>query len=307
MALEYLICREEIAEALAEGRPVVALESTLVAHGMPWPDNFHTALQLEARVRDAGATPATCAILGGKLRVGLSPDELEYLAQNGPQIPKCSPRDFAFVIAQSGGGATTVAGTMRIAHLAGIRIFATGGIGGVHRGAQQTFDISADLQELARTPVAVVCAGAKSILDLPLTLEYLETMGVPVWGYQTDELPAFYTPHSGLRGLRQVNSPAEAADLLRIHWILNPGGVVLANPISPAHAADVSAIEVATQQALAEASAKEISGKALTPFLLGRIAEISGGASLKANIALALNNAELAARVAASLSEGKTA
>lgn len=207
MASAYLICRDEVADALSEGRPVVALESTILAHGMPWPDNLDTALQLEARVRETGATPATCAILIGRLRAGLSPDELEYLAKNGPKIPKTSRRDMAPLLAQNADGATTVAGTMIVARAAGIRIFATGGIGGVHRGAQQAFDISADLPELSRTPVAVVCAGAKSILDLPLTLEYLETLGVPILGYQTDELPAFYTRHSGLKGLRRWTAP----------------------------------------------------------------------------------------------------
>jgi pseudouridine-5'-phosphate glycosidase len=289
----------DVAAALAGGRPVVALESTLVAHGMPWPHNLDTARRLEAEVRHHGAVPATIAVLGGRLKAGLTDDELQALARRGPSIPKASRRDLAALVARGGDGATTVAATMIVAALAGIRVFATGGIGGVHRGAETSFDISADLLELAQTPVAVVCAGAKSILDLGLTLEVLETHGVPVVGYGTDALPAFYVRDSGHRLEQRVDSPDEAARLLHAQWALGlKGGVVLANPIPAAHEMPRARIDAAIAQALAEAAAQGIRGKASTPFLLARVAALTGGDSLQANIALVLNNAALAARVA---------
>lgn len=290
----------EVDAALAAGAPVVALESTLIAHGMPWPHNLETAQRVEAEVRRHGAVPATIAVRGGRLKAGLSAAELEALARGGAAVPKASRRDLAALVAGGADGATTVAATMFIAARAGIRVFATGGIGGVHRGAARSFDISADLLELAQTPVAVVCAGAKSILDLGLTLEVLETHGVPVVGYRTDALPAFYVRDSGHRLTQRVDSPEEAARLLHAQWALGlQGGVVLANPIPPAHEMPGERIDAAIEQALAEAEAQGIHGKASTPFLLARVAALTGGDSLAANIALVLNNAGLAAQVAA--------
>lgn len=292
----------EVAAALDAGRPVVALESTLIAHGMPWPHNLETARRLEAEVRRHGAVPATIAVRGGRLKAGLADDELQALAQAGPALPKLSRRDLAAQVARGGSGATTVAATMIVAALAGIRVFATGGIGGVHRGAERSFDVSADLLELAQTPVAVVCAGAKSILDLGLTLEVLETHGVPVVGYGTDTLPAFYVRDSGHRLELRVDSPDAAARLLQAQWSLGlKGGVVLANPIPTEHAMPRGRIDAAIDQALAEAEAQGVRGKASTPFLLARVAALTGGDSLQANIALVLNNAALAAQVAAAL------
>ena len=291
----------EIAGALASGAPVVALESTIISHGMPWPQNAETALRVEQAVREAGALPATIAILDGSIKVGLSPDEIERLARAGRSAHKTSRRDIAWVCAQKRHGATTVAATMLIAHMAGIRIFATGGIGGVHRGAPQSFDISADLRELSQTPVAVVCAGAKSILDLPLTLEYLETAGVPVVGYQTAEFPAFFSRNSGLALDLSAQTPEELALLLREHWRLpSPSGVVVANPIPEVAALEYADMEKVIEEALAEAQSQQVQGKELTPFLLARIEQRTGGASLRANVQLVLNNARLAARIAQS-------
>ncbi len=289
----------DVAAALARGAPVVALESTLIAHGMPWPHNLQTAQRLEAEVRAHGALPATIAVLGGRLKAGLAAAELEALARCGPQMAKLSRRDLADCVARGADGATTVAATMIVAALAGIHVFATGGIGGVHRGAEQSFDISADLLELAQTPVAVVCAGAKSILDLGLTLEVLETHGVPVVGYGTDTLPAFYVRDSGFALPQRVDDPQAAASLMHAQWSLGlQGGVVIANPIPAEHALPRECIDGAITQALADAQAQGIHGKVSTPFLLARVAALTGGDSLAANIALVLNNAALAAQVA---------
>ncbi len=289
----------DVAAALAAGRAVVALESTLIAHGMPWPHNLDTARRLEAEVRRQGAVPATVAVLGGRLKAGLSTDELETLARRGPAIAKASRRDLALLVARGADGATTVAATMIVAALAGIRVFATGGIGGVHRGAAQSFDVSADLLELAQTPVAVVCAGAKSILDLGLTLEVLETHGVPVIGYRTDRLPAFYVRDSGFALEQRLDDPDAVARAMHAQWSLGlAGGLVIANPIPVEHEMLRERIATAIDQALAEAAARGIHGKASTPFLLQRVAELTGGDSLASNIALVLNNAALAAQVA---------
>jgi len=293
---EYLEISVEVSDALARGLPIVALESTIISHGMPYPRNARTALDVEAAVRERGAVPATIAILGGKLKVGCSPDEIERIALSGHKVVKTSRRDFPFVLARKLDGATTVAGTMIVAELAGIHIFATGGIGGVHRGATESFDISADLEELAHTNVAVVCAGAKSILDLGLTLEYLETRGVPVVGYRTDELPAFYTRKSGFGLEWRVESVEELAVALRAKWALGlGGGVVVANPIPVEDEMPKEIIDQAIGQALDEAAAQGILGKQTTPFLLARIVELTGGDSLDSNIRLVKNNARLAA------------
>jgi pseudouridine-5'-phosphate glycosidase len=290
---------KDVAAALRDGQPVVALESTIIAHGMPWPRNVETAHALESAVREAGAVPATIGVLDGRPKAGLAPEEIERLARGGASVPKASRRDLAVLVARGGTGATTVAGTMVIAALAGIRVFATGGIGGVHRGAATTFDVSADLQELARTSVAVVCSGAKSILDLGLTLEYLETHGVPVLGYRTGCLPAFYTRDSGLALDARMESPEEIAAVMHAKWQLGlAGGLVVANPIPEAHEVPRERIEHVTAQALLEAQAQGIRGKALTPFLLDRLNQLTGGESLEANVALVTSNARLAARVA---------
>lgn len=297
---QHLLCPPDVRAALQAGQPVVALESTIIAHGMPYPKNVETALRVEQTVRAAGAIPATCAILDGKLRAGLSADEIEYLGKKGPAIPKASRRDLPYLVSRRLDGATTVASTMVIAHLAGIRIFATGGIGGVHRGAATTMDISADLQELARTPVAVVCAGVKSILDLGLTLEYLETFGVPVLGYQTEELPAFYTRRSGFPVDYRLDSAEDLAQLLRAKWDMGlDGGTIIANPVPAEHQLDPGVMDTAIAEALAEAGRQGIKGKAITPFLLARIEQLTGGESLAANIELVCANARLAAEVAA--------
>lgn len=299
---QYLEYSKEIARAMDAKQPIVALESTIIAHGMPYPKNVETALQVEACIRENGAIPATIAILNGKLKVGLTPDEIDYLGKKGREVIKCSRRDLPFVIAKKLDGATTVASTMIIAAMAGIRVFATGGIGGVHRGAAQTLDISADLQELARTNVAVVCAGAKSILDLDLTLEYLETHGVPVIGYQTEDFPAFYTRKSGLKVDYQVDSPEELAQALQAKWDLGlQGGVVVANPIPEEFSMKPEIINRAIEKALEDSENQGIYGKELTPFLLARIEDITGGNSLQANIQLVLNNAKLAALLAGKL------
>ena len=292
----------EVRDGLAAGKPVVALESTIISHGMPYPDNVATALKVEAEVRAHGAIPATIAIMEGVLTAGLSPEQIEHLGRKGPEVVKVSRRDLPFVAASRKTGATTVAATMIIAAMAGIRVFATGGIGGVHRGAQQSFDISADLLELAQSPVAVVCAGAKSILDLRLTLEVLETHGVPVVGYQTDDLPAFFTRESGFKVDFRLDSAVDIAQVLHAKWSLGlEGGMVIANPIPHAFAMPKAHIDAAIERALAEADAQNIAGKETTPFLLARVSELTGGDSLAANIELVLNNARLAAAVAAAL------
>ncbi len=283
---------------MRDNKPVVALESTIISHGMPYPQNVATALQVEAEVRAHGAVPATIAIMNGRLKAGLSVEDIELLGKRGRDAIKVSRRDIPFVIAAGQMGATTVASTMIISAMAGIKIFATGGIGGVHRNAQQSFDISADLQELAQTPVAVVCAGAKSILDLRLTLEYLETHGVPVVGYQTDTLPAFFTRDSEFPVDYRLNSPLEIARVLHAKWSIGlKGGMVIANPIPDSFAMPRALIDGAIEQALEEASAQGIGGKESTPFLLARVCELTGGDSLTANIQLVLNNARLAAAV----------
>jgi pseudouridine-5'-phosphate glycosidase len=293
----------EVAEALEGRQPVVALESTVIAHGMPYPENMATALQLEGEVRAQGAVPATVAVMGGRIRVGLTEPEIERLGCGREPVAKLSRRDLAAALAGGGLGATTVAATMIGARLAGIRVMATGGIGGAHRGAQHTFDISADLGELARTPVAVVCAGAKSILDLALTRELLETLGVPVVGFGADEFPAFYARGSGLPVDARVDSPEAAARIIRTHWELElEGGVLVVQPVPEADAMDPAVIAGAIACAQAEAEARGIAGKAATPFLLKRVVELTGGAALAANRSLILNNARLAGRLAVALS-----
>ena len=295
----------EVAAALATGAPVVALESTIISHGMPWPQNAETALAVEAEVRAHGAVPATIAVIAGRLKAGLSRAQIEQLGRAGHQAVKASRRDLPVLVAQRRTGATTVAATMIIAAMAGIRVFATGGIGGVHRGAESSFDISADLQELSRTEVAVVCAGIKSILDLGLTLEYLETHGVPVIGHGTDCLPAFFTRESDFNVDVRLDSAAEIAAVMRAQWALGlGGGLVVANPISPEFAMPRHHIDDAIEGALAEAAARGISGKAATPFLLQRVNELTGGQSLAANIALIKGNARLAAAVAVAFAAG---
>lgn len=295
----FLDIHPEVAAALAAKCPVVALEFTIIAHGMPYPQNVATALQVEAEVRTHGAVPATIAILQGRLKVGLTATEIEQLGLGGREVVKVSRRDVAFIVAAGQTGATTVASTMLIAAMAGIRVFATGGIGGVHRGAATTFDVSADLQELAHTPVAVVCAGIKSILDLQLTLEYLETHGVPVVGFQSDNLPAFYTRDSGFKVDYRLDSAAQIARAMHAQWALGmPGGMVVSNPIPEAYAMPRASIDAAIEQALQEAQAQGVAGKQSTPFLLARVSEITGGNSLASNIQLVLNNARLAAAIA---------
>ena len=294
----------EVAEAQAAGRGVVALESTIITHGMPWPRNVETARAVEDAVRAAGAVPATVAVIAGRIHVGLEPGTLDALAQT-KDVRKLSRADLAAWVAAGGTGATTVAATMICARLAGIAVFATGGIGGVHRGAEDSFDISADLRELAETPVTVVAAGAKAILDLPKTLEMLETLGVPVIGYRTDDFPAFWSRASGLAAPIRMDTPAEivAAHRMRAAMAL-PGGQLVANPIP--HAAEIPAERLAPVIAAAQAEAAEagITGKAVTPFLLSRIFELTEGRSLEANIALVLNNARLAAAIAAEIARG---
>lgn len=295
---EYLSIRPEVAEALQANRPVVALESTIISHGMPYPRNVETARTVERTIRAAGAVPATIAILDGRIRIGLDDEDLERLA-TGPEVMKVSRRDLPVVLATGADGATTVAATMICAKLAGIPVFVTGGIGGVHRGAETSFDVSADLEELARTDVAVVCAGAKAILDLPKTLEYLETRGVPVIGFCTDELPAFYTPGSGLPVVRRCDTPEEVARILRAKWQLGlRGGVVIGNPIPAAAALDAAAIDAAIAEAQVEAGTLGIRGKDVTPFLLSRLEALTEGRSLEANVALVAHNARVGARIA---------
>ncbi len=303
MLEKYLKINPEVKKALEEGTPVVALESTIISHGMPYPQNIEMAKTVESIIRENGAIPATIAILNGELKVGLNPEELEYLGKSD-SILKASRRDLPFIVAKKLDGATTVASTMIIAALAGIKVFATGGIGGVHRGAQQTFDISADLQELAHTNVAVVCAGCKSILDIGLTLEYLETNGVPVVGYKTEEFPAFYTVKSGFNVDYKVDSSAELALALKSKWDLNlNGGVVVSNPIPEEFEMDYDTITNAIEDALKEADEKGIKGKECTPFLLGKVKAITGGKSLDSNIELVYNNAKVGAKLAVELSK----
>ena len=297
---KFLDIKPEVAQAIAEGKPVVALESTIISHGMPYPQNVETALSVERIIRENGAVPATIAIIGGRLKAGLTEEEIEYFGKKGQAIAKASRRDLAALCAQGEDGATTVATTMIIAHMAGIKIFATGGIGGVHRGAETTMDISADLEELAQTPVMVVCAGAKSILDLGLTLEYLETKGVPVLGYGTKELPAFYTRTSGFGVDYRVDTPEQLAAIFKAqHDMGLKGGMLVANPIPEEFAMPLDTINAAIDQAIAECNAKGIHGKETTPFLLARVAELTGGDSLASNIRLVYNNAKVAAQTAA--------
>ena len=288
----------DVADALAQGHAVVALESTIIAHGMPYPGNVVTARALEHVIRNEGAVPATIAVLGGRLKVGLDEAALEHVAQS-PDMAKASVRDLPVLIAGKRDGATTVASTMRIAAMAGIRVFATGGIGGVHRGVETTADVSADLTELARSPVAVVSAGAKAILDLPRTLEMLETLSVPVIGYQCDAFPAFYSRSSGLRVPARADSPEDIAAILAARWrLLDAGGALIANPIPSADEIPAEKIEAHIAAALRDATTQGIAGKEVTPFLLARIRDLSRGESQRANVALALNNAQLGARIA---------
>ena len=298
----YLDVAPEVAAAVAAGKPVVALESTIISHGMPYPQNVETALKVEQIIRDNGAVPATIAILGGRLKAALTAEEIEYLGKKGQDVTKASRRDLAVLVSRKADGATTVTTTMMIAHMAGIQVFATGGIGGVHRGAETTMDISADLEELASTPVMVVCAGAKSILDLGLTLEYLETHGVPVLGYGTKELPAFYTRKSGFEVDYRVDTPAELAAAFRASLDLGlRGGMLVTNPIPEEYSMDADVINRAIDEAVAQANAQGIHGKATTPFLLAKVKELTGGDSLDSNIQLVFNNARLAAQTAAEL------
>eukprot|EP00898_Chlorokybus_atmophyticus_P007950 jgi/Chlat1/8156/Chrsp76S07610 len=293
---------DPVRAALDAGQPVVALESTIISHGMPYPDNLTTALEVEDEIRHHGAMPATIAILDGIPRVGLTREELERLARLGPRAHKVSRRDLPYVVSHKLNGATTVSGTMVLAARAGIEVFVTGGIGGVHRGAERTWDVSADLTELARTPVTVVCAGAKSILDIPKTLEYLETQGVPVIGFSTGEFPAFFTPSSGCQVALRVDSPQECAATIRASSQLVLGsGVLVAVPIPHEHAAEGQVVDRAIAMALRESEEAGVQGKDITPFLLKRVNELTGGDSLAANVALVKNNASVGARIAVSL------
>ncbi len=300
---EYLDISPEVQAALDAKQPIVALESTIISHGMPYPQNLEFAKQVEDVVRNEGAVPATMAIIGGRLKVGVGPKELEALSDH-TKVEKVSRRDIAAILASGKTGATTVATTMIISALAGIRVFATGGIGGVHRGAPETFDISADLQELAHTDVAVVCAGAKSLLDIGLTLEYLETMGVPVVGMRTDEFPAFYCKESGFGVDVRYDSEADLAKMLKIKWDLGiHGGAIVGNPVPDAYALDSGEMNKVIDDALKEAAEKGIKGKETTPFLLAKIVELTEGVSLKTNIQLAFNNAKVAAKLAVELNK----
>ncbi|MGF6274079.1 pseudouridine-5'-phosphate glycosidase [Massilia sp. UYP11] len=297
----FLLFAPEVAAARAAGKPIVALESTIISHGMPYPQNVHTAREVEQVIRDAGAVPATIAIINGKICVGLSGDQLETLGSS-PDAIKVSRRDLPYVLAQGRLGATTVAATMICAELAGIEVFVTGGIGGVHRGAETSFDISADLQELARTSVAVVCAGVKSILDIGLTLEYLETQGVPVLAVGQPGFPAFFTRDSGFQADFQLDSPESQAAFIRTKWQLGlKGGVVVSNPVPPEAAMAPDEIDAIIRQALREAQQQAVTGKRVTPFLLARIKELTGGRSLATNIALVKHNALVGARLAVAL------
>ncbi len=301
---KYLEISPEVKDALDSGKPVVALESTIISHGMPYPENVETARRVEDIVRKCGAVPATIAIIGGKLKAGLSADEIEYLGKKGTGVIKASRRDLPVLLARGDDGATTVTTTMMIADMAGIKVFATGGIGGVHRGAETTMDISADLEELADTQVLVVCAGAKSILDLGLTLEYLETHGVTVIGYGTEELPAFYTRKSGHSVDYRLDTPKEIADVFSVKLELGlRGGMLVTNPIPEEYSMDANVINQAIDKAIAECEALGIKGKETTPFLLAKIKEITGGDSLASNIQLVFNNAALASAIAVELNK----
>ena len=298
----YLDIAPEVQQALTEGRPVVALESTIISHGMPYPQNVETALNVEKIIRENGAVPATIAVIKGRLKAGLSPEEIDYLGKTGTAVAKASRRDLPVLVAEGRDGATTVTTTMIIAHMAGISVFAAGGIGGVHRGAETTMDISADMEELARTPVMVVCAGAKSILDLGLTLEYLETHGVPVIGYGTEELPAFYTRKSGFKVDYRIDTPADLAKAFFVKQDMGlGGGMLVTNPIPEEFSMDADVINKAIDEAVAEAGRLGIHGKETTPFLLAKIKDLTGGDSLASNIQLVYNNARLAARTAGEL------
>ena len=301
---KYLDVSPEVAAALAEGRAVVALESTIISHGMPYPQNVETALNVENIIRENGAVPATIAIIGGRLKAGLSKEEIEYLGKKGQDVNKASRRDLAVLVARGEDGATTVTTTMIIAHMAGIKVFATGGIGGVHRGAETTMDISADLEELGQTPGMVVCAGAKSILDLGLTLEYLETHGVPVIGYGTEELPAFYTRKSGFGVDYRINTPEDLVAAFHASREMGlKSGMLVTNPIPEEYSMDADVIGAAIEKAVAEAKEQGIHGKATTPFLLAKIKDLTGGDSLDSNIQLVYNNARVAAKTAAALAK----
>jgi pseudouridine-5'-phosphate glycosidase len=299
---KYLVISPEVKEALESKKPIVALESTIISHGMPYPQNVETALKVEQIIREAGAVPATIALLNGKLIVGLSKDEIDYLGKKGFAVTKASRRDLPVILAKKGDGATTVASTMIVADLAGIKVFATGGIGGVHRGGENTMDISADLEELGMTSVAVVCAGAKSILDIGLTLEFLETKGVPVLGYQTEELPAFYTRKSGFKVDYKMDSAMEIATTMKAKWDIGlEGGIVIANPIPEEFAMDFDFITNSINNAVEESVLKGIKGKETTPFLLAKVKEITQGKSLISNIELVYSNARLASEIAKEL------
>ena len=301
---QYLDISSEVKEALNAGKPIVALESTIISHGMPYPQNVETALAVEQIVRDNGAVPATIAIIGGRLKAGLTPEEIEYFGKKGPEITKASRRDLAAICARGEDGACTVTTTMIIAHMAGINIFATGGIGGVHRGAETTMDISADLEELANTPVMVVCAGCKSILDIGLTLEYLETHGVPVIGMGTEDFPAFYTSKSGFKVDYKVDSPADLAKLFNTHRSMGlKGGILVGNPIPDEFSMDTNVINPAIDKAIEECNKLGIKGKETTPFLLAKVKDLTGGDSLDSNIQLVFNNAKVAALTACEMAK----
>lgn len=299
---KYLNISLEVQQALKENKPVVALESTIISHGMPYPKNVETALRVEEIVRENGAVPATIAIIGGKLSVGISHEEIDYLGKKGLDVTKASRRDIPILVSRGEDGATTVAATMIIANMAGIKLFATGGIGGVHRGAETTMDISADLEELSNTDVTVICAGAKSILDLGLTLEYLETKGVPVIGYQTEELPAFYTRESGFKVNYKMDTPLEIAKALKSKSDLGlKGAMLIANPIPEKYSMDKDVINKAIDDAVIEANNLGVKGKDITPFLLDKIQKITAGKSLEANIQLVYNNVRLGSQIASEL------
>ena len=299
---KYLKLSPEVADALKTGKPVVALESTIISHGMPYPQNVETAYACERVCRENGAVPATCAIIGGKLCAGLTAEEIDYLGREGTKVTKASRRDLPLLIAKGMDGATTVAATMIVAHMAGIKVFATGGIGGVHRNGQDTMDVSADLDELGKTPMCVVCAGAKAILDLPRTMEYLETKGVPVIGFGTDELPAFYTAKSGIPLTWRADDPKEVADAIHAAEDMGfEGGMLVTVPIPEEWSMDADYINKAIDEALVDADRQGIVGKDTTPFLLAKIKEITGGSSLASNIQLVFNNVKTAARIAAKL------
>ena len=303
MIRNQLICLSpEVEKALREGKPVVALESTIISHGMPYPQNVETAKNCERICRENGTVPATCAVIGGKICAGLTEEQIDYLGREGQKVTKASRRDLPMLAAKGMDGATTVAATMIAAGMAGIRVFATGGVGGVHRGAETTMDISADLEELAQTPVCVVCAGAKSILDLNLTMEYLETKGVPVVGFGTDELPAFYTRKSGIKVPWRLDDPKEIAAAIRASQAMGyPGGMLVVNPIPEEYSMDADVINKAIDDAIEQAKEKGIKGKETTPFLLAKIKDLTDGSSLDANIQLVYNNVRLAAKIAVNL------